>query len=171
MSTSMMRNALLLTWACALAMLPLLGNAQEETYVATTDDGPRIYRVIVPVEDLEKAATFYAELLGLPGQRISGGRHYIDCGGVILALYQPAGDGDEQPARPLPDHLYLAVKDIEAYHARARELGVLSEEVGDGDLPMGEIRVRPWRERSFYARDLYGTPLCFVDDETLFTGF
>ena len=41
---------------------------------------------------------------------------------------------------------------------------------GDGDLPMGEIAVRPWRERSFYMHDPFGNPLCFVDEKTLFTG-
>jgi hypothetical protein len=34
----------------------------------------------------------------------------------------------------------------------------------------GEIVVRPWGERSFYAEDLWGNGLCFVDDKTLFTG-
>ena len=35
---------------------------------------------------------------------------------------------------------------------------------------MGAIVVRPWGERSFYAEDPTGNPLCFVDDRTLFTG-
>jgi len=29
---------------------------------------------------------------------------------------------------------------------------------------------RPWGERSFYAVDPFGNPLCFVDQKTLFTG-
>ena len=29
---------------------------------------------------------------------------------------------------------------------------------------------RPWGERSFYLRDPFGNPLCFVDAATLFTG-
>jgi len=30
--------------------------------------------------------------------------------------------------------------------------------------------VRPWGERSFYAHDPFGNPLCFVDATTIFTG-
>ncbi len=151
----------------------------EGTPPAASDDDadeepatpPRLYRVIVPVPDLERAAAWYGELLGVPGERISGGRHYLDCGGTILALYQPSGDGDEDAARPLPDHLYFAVPDLEAVFARAESLGGLSAETGDGDLPMGAIAVRPWGERSFYTSDPWGTRLCFVDEETVFTGW
>lgn len=131
---------------------------------------PRLYRVIVPVADIERASAWYAELLGLPGQRVSGGRHYFDCGGVILALLCPAADGDAGPARPLPDHVYFAVADLEAVFARAQRLGGLSTETGDGGLPMGAIARRPWGERSFYLHDPWGNPLCFVDEGTLFTG-
>jgi hypothetical protein len=34
----------------------------------------------------------------------------------------------------------------------------------------GEIVKRPWGERSFYAHDPWGNGLCFVDENTLFTG-
>src|SRR5688572_3648585 len=80
---------------------------------------PRLFRVIVPVADIERGAEFYTRLLGIQGQRVSGGRHYFDCGGVILALFSPQGDGDEGEARPLPDHVYFAVADLEACHRRA----------------------------------------------------
>ena len=36
--------------------------------------------------------------------------------------------------------------------------------------PMGRIARRPWGERSFYLREPFGNPLCFVDSATLFTG-
>ena len=49
----------------------------------------RLFRVIVPVSDIDAAARFYEELLGLPGKRVSSGRHYIDCEGTILALFSP----------------------------------------------------------------------------------
>lgn len=131
---------------------------------------PRLYRVIVPVGDIDRAAEFYGELLDLEGQRVSGGRHYFDCGGVVLALYCPAKDGDAEPPRPLPEHVYFAVADLEAVFERAKSLGGLSTETGDGDLPMGAIAKRPWGERSFYTQDPFGSPLCFVDEKTLFTG-
>lgn len=132
-------------------------------------NAPRIYRVILPVRDLDEAVRFYAFLLGQDGARVSGGRHYFDCGGVILACLDPGGDGDDIVPRPNQEHVYFAVDELETYHARARELGALSQaEVHDA--PAGQIVVRPWGERSFYLHDPTGNPLCFVDERTLFTG-
>jgi catechol 2,3-dioxygenase-like lactoylglutathione lyase family enzyme len=130
----------------------------------------RLYRVIVPVGDIESAAMFYGTLFGQPGARVSPGRHYFVCGDVTLALYSPRADGDERDPRPNFDHLYFAVDVLEELHRRAGQLGALSTEVGDGHLSMGEIATRPWGERSFYLRDPFGNPLCFVDSLTLFTG-
>jgi catechol 2,3-dioxygenase-like lactoylglutathione lyase family enzyme len=54
-----------------------------------------LYRVILPVTDIEAAARFYGALLGEPGQRVSSGRHYFKGdGGAILACYDPLADGD-----------------------------------------------------------------------------
>lgn len=132
-------------------------------------NAPRIYRVIAPVRDLDEAVRFYAFLLGQDGDLVSNGRHYFDCGGVILACLDPRRDGDDVVARANPEHLYFAVDELEAYHARARELGALANADLHG-APAGAIVVRPWGERSFYARDPTGNPLCFVDERTLFTG-
>jgi hypothetical protein len=38
------------------------------------------------------------------------------------------------------------------------------------DAPAGGIVVRPWGERSFYAEDSWGNPLCFVEQGTVYTG-
>jgi catechol 2,3-dioxygenase-like lactoylglutathione lyase family enzyme len=105
-----------------------------------------------------------------PGFRVSAGRHYFDCGGVILALHNPGADGDDQTVRPNFEHVYFVVDDLEAVFARAQRIGGLSAEIGDGRLPMGTIAQRPWGERSFYMQDPSGNPLCFVDETTLFTG-
>jgi catechol 2,3-dioxygenase-like lactoylglutathione lyase family enzyme len=129
----------------------------------------RLFRVIVPVSDIEKAAAFYTTLLDSPGMRVSPGRHYFDCGGVIVALYNPKADGDTTEPRPNVEHIYFAVPDLEAVYARADTLGALSPDTGDGRLPMGKIAKRPWGERSFYLHDPSGNPLCFVDEATLFT--
>jgi catechol 2,3-dioxygenase-like lactoylglutathione lyase family enzyme len=131
---------------------------------------PRLYRIIVPVPNLQRAARYYSSLLGVRGRRVSPGRHYFNCGGVILALYNPGADGDSRSVRPLPEHIYFAVADLEAVFRRAKKLGGLSAETGDGKLPMGKIAVRPWGERSFYMEDPLGNQLCFVDENTLFTG-
>ena len=130
----------------------------------------RLYRVILPVDLLDDAVRFYAALLDDAGMRISPGRHYFRCGEVTLAVYDPAADGDARTPRPNFDHVYFAVDDLETVFARAERLGTLSKEVGDGNLPMGEIARRPWGERSFYLQDPFGNLLCFVDAESIFTG-
>jgi predicted enzyme related to lactoylglutathione lyase len=128
----------------------------------------KLFRIILQVDDLTKAAEFYAKLLNDPGRNIPrASRHYIDCGPVILALVNVAAGGEK--AKPLPDYIYFAVNDLEAAHARASELGCLSSEDVHGDSA-GEIVVRPWGERSFYVNDPWGNGLCFVDENTLFTG-
>jgi catechol 2,3-dioxygenase-like lactoylglutathione lyase family enzyme len=131
---------------------------------------PRLYRVIMPADDIEAASRFYATLLDQAGFRVSPGRHYFACGEVMLAVYSPAGDGDDREPRPNFDHVYFAVDDLDIVYERASGLDCLSEEVGDGNLPMGRIARRPWGERSFYAHDPFGNPLCFVDSTTTFTG-
>ena len=129
----------------------------------------RIFRIIMPVADVARAAPFYGTLLDQPGMRVSPGRHYFECGGVILALYDPRADGDARDPRPNFEHVYFAVHDLESSYERARRLGGIATERGDGNLPMGEIARRPWGERSFYMHDPFGNPICFVDETTLFT--
>jgi catechol 2,3-dioxygenase-like lactoylglutathione lyase family enzyme len=130
----------------------------------------RLYRVIMPVRELDAAVQFYSSLLAQPGFRVSGGRHYFRCGDVTLAVYSPADDGDPREPHPNFDHVYFAVDSLEEVFERAQVAGGLSVESGDGDLPMGEIATRPWGERSFYLHDPFGNPLCFVDASSLFTG-
>lgn len=132
--------------------------------------GAKLFRMILPVTSLEEAAGFYGAVLGEAGVRVSPGRHYFDCGGVILACFDPKADGDGYEAVPLPEWLYLSVDDIEATFAACRSAGATFEP-GDvhGD-PAGEIAKRPWGERSFYVRDPFGNKLCFVDEATVFRG-
>ena len=122
----------------------------------------RIFRIILPVSDIERAANFYGKLLGSPGERISLGRHYFLCGDVMLACFDPRADGDTFDARPNPDHLYIATDDLEGAYTRAAEAGA-----GNDRVPSG-IETRPWGERSFYITDPFGNPLCFVDEKTIF---
>jgi predicted enzyme related to lactoylglutathione lyase len=127
----------------------------------------RLFRIILQVPDLAKAAEFYGKLLNDPGRNIPhASRHYIDCGPVILALVDTTA---EKEPKPLPDKIYFAVGDLEEVYARARKLGCLSTADVHG-VPAGEIVVRPWGERSFYVDDPWGNGLCFVDEKTLFTG-
>jgi len=129
--------------------------------------GPRIFRVLLEVTDLDVAVAFYAELLATPGRPIRGGRHYFDCGDVILGLVDVSETG--RGAVPAPQNVYFAVDDLEEVHRRAMALGCLSADAVHGEAG-GEIAMRPWGERSFYTTDPSGNPVCFVDANTLFAG-
>jgi catechol 2,3-dioxygenase-like lactoylglutathione lyase family enzyme len=120
-----------------------------------------ILRVILPVPDIEAAEAFYARLLDQPGRRVSPERHYFDCGDVILACHQPGAHGDSF-AGPNPDYVYFAEPDLETAFERAKAAGCCELDE--------TIESRPWGERSFYAKDPFGNPLCFVDAATVFTG-
>jgi catechol 2,3-dioxygenase-like lactoylglutathione lyase family enzyme len=130
-------------------------------------DVPSLYRTLLHVTDLDLATQFYEQLLGIPGRRVPGSRAYFDCGPVILALVAPSAAG--QTSRPNADNLYFSVKNLEAVHARARELGCLAKGTVH-EAPAGEIVTRPWGERSFYAVDALGNQLCFVEEASVFRG-
>jgi uncharacterized glyoxalase superfamily protein PhnB len=121
---------------------------------------PRLFRVILPVSEIEAAVSFYADVLGIPGDRVSPGRHYFFCGGTILACYDALADGDAESIGPNPQHIYFSVDDLEAVHQRVQR---------GSARDVTPIETRPWGERSFYATDPFGNPICFVDSKTLFT--
>jgi len=130
-----------------------------------------LYRVILPVGDIERAAAFYAAVLGRPGRRVSPGRHYFDCEGVILACFDPQADGDGYSAKPNPEPLYFAVDDLPSTYEACRAAGAaFAAGSPPGVGPLGQIAKRPWGEESFYARDPFGNPLCFVSRTSVFTG-
>ena len=114
-----------------------------------TSNRPRLFRLNVEVGDIDRAAAFYAQLLGLEARPQMGSRVYIDAGGVKA--------------------LYFSVDDLDALHARAAALDCLSQEQVHG-MPAGAAIVRPWGERSFYAEDPWGNPLCFVEEGTVYAG-
>ena len=129
--------------------------------MVTKPDTPKLFRVIMPVSDISRAERFYSQLLGLPGKRVSPGRHYFDCGGTILACFDPRADTDNFDLGPNPDHIYFTVRDLERVFSRAQNQGA---EILD---PIG---TRPWGERSFYLKDPFGNRICFVEERTKFTG-
>lgn len=123
-----------------------------------------LFRVIQPVKDIEIASKFYSAILDTSGDRVSPGRHYFECGSTILACYDPVSDGDEI-AEGWRHHdnqyLYFAVSDLDAVLERVSQAG--------GEIIAG-IEKMPWGERIFYAKDPFGNPISFVDQETIFLG-
>ena len=130
-----------------------------------------LFRVLLPVSDIEAATGFFSKVLASPGRRVSPGRHYFDCGGTILACFDPQADGDGYQATPNPQPLYLAVSDLRSTFRACQEAGaIFSPSSPPGVGPLDEIATRPWGEESFYASDPFGNPLCFVSAATVFTG-
>ncbi|WP_225730066.1 MULTISPECIES: VOC family protein [unclassified Nocardia] len=128
-----------------------------------SEDIPRLFRIAVEVGDLDTAITFYSRLFGVEGRGQAGARAYFDCGPVTLSVQQL-----DSP-HPAAKALYFTVRELEPVYRRARELGCCSTELVH-DAPAGEMVVRPWGERSFYADDPWGNPLCFVEEGTVYAG-
>ena len=118
-----------------------------------------LFRVILPVSDIPRAIEFYGELLALTPSRVGDKRYYFQAGHTILACLDPSEH--DEPFAPNPQHLYFAVDDLDAFYDRAQRAGCAELE---------KISVRPWGERSFYARDPFGNRICFVASETRYTG-
>jgi len=130
------------------------------------DDVPQFFRLNVEVGNLEQAINFYSTLLGVQGRKQPGARSYFECGAVTLSVIDVSSIGSPHTAAKA---LYFTVKNLEAAFDRAKALGCLSQE-SVHDAPGGGIVVRPWGERSFYALDPWGNPLCFVEEGTVYTG-
>ena len=121
-----------------------------------------VFRIFIPVTDFDQAIAFYQRLFDDEGRIIHRGRQYFDCGAVRFAVIANSGT-------PIGDHIYFSVPSLETFYTRAKELKCLERSDVHGS-PSDEIQLRPWGERSFYARDPFGNGLCFVDETTLFTG-
>ena len=129
-------------------------------------DVPRMFRLNLEVGDLDAAATFYGTLFGVEGRRQAGARVYVAAGPVVLQVIDVSPKGRPHPAAKA---LYFTVADLGAIHARAKALDCLSDDDVHGARG-GDVVVRPWGERSFYAEDPWGNPLCFVEEGTTYPG-
>lgn len=127
----------------------------------------RLFRVLVPVSDIDAAQQFYEAVLGCSGQRVSPGRHYFDCEGTILACFDPQSDGDAYDARPNPEPLYLSdlvvdscdhgsgvgrrlLREAESHTRQAGAKYIrLSVEAGD------TAALNPYAKEGFSESDLY----------------
>ena len=85
----------------------------------------RLGQIQVRAHDVERAAKFYQEVLGLKLLfKAPPGLAFFDCGGVRLMI--------DHPEKPEFDHassiLYFAVPDIQAAHAEMKQSGVRFED-------------------------------------------
>lgn len=126
----------------------------------------KLYRIILPVNNIDEATRFYADLLEQQGQRVSPGRHYFNLEGTILACYDPIADGDEIKQRwsfHENQYIYIATDNLESIHQKLIQLS-------ECKYIDSHINKMPWGERLFYANDPFGNPICFVDRKTIFSG-
>jgi methylmalonyl-CoA/ethylmalonyl-CoA epimerase len=85
----------------------------------------RLGQIAIRAHDVERAAAFYQDVLGLPPLfKAPPGLAFFDCGGVRLMI--------ERPAKPEFDHpssiLYFAVPDIRTAHAAMKSKGARFED-------------------------------------------
>jgi methylmalonyl-CoA/ethylmalonyl-CoA epimerase len=85
----------------------------------------RIGQIAINAKDVERAAAFYQDKLGLKLLfKAPGGLAFFDCGGVRLML-----DRAEKPEFDHPSSiLYFAVPDIQAAYGKLKESGVRFED-------------------------------------------
>jgi methylmalonyl-CoA/ethylmalonyl-CoA epimerase len=85
----------------------------------------RIGQIAINAHDVERAAAFYQDVLGLKLLFKAGpGLAFFDCGGVRLMLTIP-----EKPEFDHPSSiLYFSVSDIQAAYAAMKEKGVKFED-------------------------------------------
>jgi len=85
----------------------------------------RLGQIAVNVKDVERAADFYQNILGLKLLfKAPPGLAFFDCGGVRLML-----DRAEKPEFDHPSSvLYFAVPDIQSAHGKLKENGVHFED-------------------------------------------
>src|SRR5215510_718730 len=121
-------------------------NSAQGAKKSSRADVPNLFRLNLEVGDLDQAADFYGKLFGMEGRKQAGSRCYFTCGVVTLQVVDVSSAGKPHPAAKA---LYFTVKDLDAVHARAQELGCLSRDSVHGEAG-GAITVRPWGERSFY---------------------
>jgi len=94
----------------------------DQTAVVSGPGINRVGQIAVPVRDLDRAVTFYRDVLGLQLLfRAPPGLAFFDCGGVRLMLTLPEGRGqDDTAAGPV---IYYLVDDIRAAWASVTARG------------------------------------------------
>lgn len=84
----------------------------------------RLGQVAIPAQDVERAAAFYQDVLGLPLLfKAPPGLAFFDCRGVRLMISRPEKDLEHASSI-----LYFAVPDIQSAHSAMKAKGVRFED-------------------------------------------
>ena len=117
-----------------------------------------LYKVVLPVSDLDRAETFYQQLLNVPGRRGSPELCHFDVGETILTCYLASREQDaDEPAASREMCFY--VDDLETIFLQAQQAGCASLDE--------EIINQPWGYLSFTAEDPFGNYFVFVDGASM----
>lgn len=109
----------------------------------------QLFRVVVPVTDLDSAARFYGGLFGVTGERYSSGWYCFHLGGALLACSTERAD-------PLTVPLFVATEDpLAQLQVRARQLGARYVNAEIHKLSSGE--------KGFELQDPFGNALCVIE--------
>jgi len=84
----------------------------------------RLGQVAINVHDLDRATTFYRDILGLPLLFTAGTLAFFDCAGVRLMLTHPEKPEFDHPGSVL----YFTVSDIDGAHRQMLASGVHFED-------------------------------------------
>ena len=100
----------------------------EVKFMSATATGigiTRLGQIAINVHDVDRAAGFYQDALGMKLLfKAPPGLAFFDCGGVRLMLSRPEKPEFDHPSSVL----YFAVPDIQAAHGRMKESGVRFED-------------------------------------------
>ncbi|MDE2670308.1 MAG: VOC family protein [Chloroflexota bacterium] len=109
-----------------------------------------LYSATLFVEDLDRTADFYVDVLGFEAETRSARSQMLRAGEFRLLLHVGGSTPDEQNL-----HLHLAVDDVDAFH---REVSAR------GAAPEAPPETKPWGLRSFEIRDPSGYLWEFVQE-------
>lgn len=123
----------------------------------------KLYRVTLPVSNIDEATRFYRGLLGIDGERISPGWHYFHCEGVTLACHDPRAENEPADASPHRAPVFLSVEEL-LLQIRQRVM------IHGGTALDSAPRVLPTGEEGLSVQDPFGNLLCFVRSSSVLRG-
>ncbi|MDE2935027.1 MAG: VOC family protein [Chloroflexota bacterium] len=109
-----------------------------------------LYSATLFVEDLDRTADFYVDVLGFEPETRNARSQMLRAGEFRLLLHVGGSTPDKQNL-----HLHLAVDDVDAFH---REVSAR------GAAPEAPPETKPWGLRSFELRDPSGYLWEFVQE-------